>query len=114
MTVLRSTAYRSLEQIGLYARRNVRCVQLTTTHYRMWLAWSLACSLILAGLPMENSRYHQENIIERRRFSGAGLLVWGDILGSRTDLYIPIGTMTEQIYRNVILKQHRHFCFRVP
>ncbi|KFM72182.1 Transposable element Tc3 transposase, partial [Stegodyphus mimosarum] len=53
------------------------------------------------------TRYHQENIIERHCYSGAGVLVWGGIiLGSRTDLHVQIGTMTSQIYRDVILEQH--------
>ncbi|KFM60472.1 Transposable element Tcb1 transposase, partial [Stegodyphus mimosarum] len=53
------------------------------------------------------TRYHQENIIERHRYGGAGVLVWGGIiLGSRTDLHVQIGTMTSQIYRDVILEQH--------
>ncbi|KFM71338.1 Transposable element Tcb1 transposase, partial [Stegodyphus mimosarum] len=53
------------------------------------------------------TRYHQENIIERHHYGGAGVLVWGGIiLGSRTDLHVQIGTMTSQIYRDVILEQH--------
>ncbi|KFM60008.1 Transposable element Tcb1 transposase, partial [Stegodyphus mimosarum] len=53
------------------------------------------------------TRYHQENIIERHRYGVAGVLVWGGIiLGSRTDLHVPTGTMTSQIYRDVILEQH--------
>ncbi|KFM63795.1 Transposable element Tcb1 transposase, partial [Stegodyphus mimosarum] len=54
-----------------------------------------------------DTRYHQENIIERHRYGGAGLLVWGGIIqDSRTDLHVQIGTMTSQIYRHVILEQH--------
>ncbi|KFM71553.1 Transposable element Tcb1 transposase, partial [Stegodyphus mimosarum] len=54
-----------------------------------------------------STRYHQGNIIERHRYGGAGVLVWGGIiLGSRTDLHVQIGTMTRQIYRDVILEQH--------
>ncbi|KFM57628.1 Transposable element Tcb1 transposase, partial [Stegodyphus mimosarum] len=53
------------------------------------------------------TRYHQENIIERHRYGGAGVLVWdGIILDFRTDLHVQIGTMTSQIYRDVILEQH--------
>ncbi|KFM67890.1 hypothetical protein X975_15384, partial [Stegodyphus mimosarum] len=53
------------------------------------------------------TRYHQENIIERHRYGGAGVLVWGGIiLGSRTDIHVQIGTMTSQIHRDVILEQH--------
>ncbi|GFY32959.1 HTH_Tnp_Tc3_2 domain-containing protein [Trichonephila clavipes] len=52
------------------------------------------------------TRYHQEKIIERHRFGGTGLLVWGVILGSRADRHVQIGAMTGQIYRDVILEQH--------
>ncbi|GFX45346.1 transposable element Tcb1 transposase [Trichonephila clavipes] len=71
-TVLRQTVYRRLGHIGLYARRPVRCVQLTATHCHLRFTWNrehalwtpqqwscvmfsptspgLVCSLILAGL----------------------------------------------------------------
>ncbi|GFT54095.1 HTH_Tnp_Tc3_2 domain-containing protein [Trichonephila clavipes] len=39
MTVSRRTVYRRLGQLGLYARRPVRCVPLTTTHCRLRLTW---------------------------------------------------------------------------
>ncbi|GFU78470.1 transposable element Tcb1 transposase [Trichonephila clavipes] len=32
--------YKHLGQIGLYARRPVRCVPFTATHCCLWLAWS--------------------------------------------------------------------------
>ncbi|GFW23546.1 transposable element Tcb1 transposase [Trichonephila clavipes] len=38
--VSRQTVYRCLGHIGLYARRPVRCVPLTTTHCRLRLTWS--------------------------------------------------------------------------
>ncbi|KFM62800.1 Transposable element Tcb1 transposase, partial [Stegodyphus mimosarum] len=114
-----------------YARRPVRCVPLTATHCRLRLAWSREHAL---WTPQQwacvrfsdesrfrlqsdsrrtfiwrapGTRYHQENVIERHRYGGAGVLVWGGIiLGSRTDLLVQIGTMTTQIYRDVILEQH--------
>ncbi|GFT57413.1 transposable element Tcb1 transposase [Trichonephila clavipes] len=50
---------------------------------------------------------NQENTIERRRYGGAGRLVWGGIiLGSRTDLHVQSVTITGHIYRDVILEQH--------
>ncbi|GFX67985.1 transposable element Tcb1 transposase [Trichonephila clavipes] len=53
------------------------------------------------------TRYHQENTVERHRYSGAGWLVWGGIiLGSRTDLHDQSVTMAGHIYRDVILEQH--------
>ncbi|GFX62012.1 HTH_Tnp_Tc3_2 domain-containing protein [Trichonephila clavipes] len=39
-TVSRQTVYRRLGRIGLYARRPVRCVPLTATHYRLRFTWS--------------------------------------------------------------------------
>ncbi|GFT61527.1 DDE_3 domain-containing protein [Trichonephila clavipes] len=62
------------------------------------------CTLIWR---VPGTRYHQENIIERHRYGGAGWLVWGGIiLGSRTDLHVQSVTMTGHIYRDVILEQH--------
>ncbi|GFT61947.1 transposable element Tcb1 transposase [Trichonephila clavipes] len=78
-TVSRQTMHRCLRQIGLYARRS----------------------------RPPGTRYHQENTIERHRYGGAGLLVWGGIiLGSRTDLNVQSVAMTGHIYRDVILEQH--------
>ncbi|GFS52886.1 transposable element Tcb1 transposase [Trichonephila clavipes] len=55
------------------------------------------------------THYHQENIIERHRYGGAGLLVWGGIIfGSRIDLHVQSVMMTGHIYQNVILEQHVH------
>ncbi|KFM63731.1 Transposable element Tcb1 transposase, partial [Stegodyphus mimosarum] len=130
-TISRQTVYRYLGQIGLYARRPVRCVAVTATHCRLRLAWSReqtlwtpqqwACVMFSDESRFSlrsdsrqtfiwrapGTRYHQENIIERNRYGGAGLLVWGGIiLGSRTDLHVQTGTMTSQIYRDVILEQH--------
>ncbi|GFY27564.1 transposable element Tcb1 transposase [Trichonephila clavipes] len=39
-TVSRQTVYRRLGHIGLYARRPIRCVPLTTTRCRLRLTWS--------------------------------------------------------------------------
>ncbi|GFU54377.1 transposable element Tcb1 transposase [Trichonephila clavipes] len=39
-TVSRQTVYRRLGYNGLYARRPVRCVPLTATHYHLRLTWS--------------------------------------------------------------------------
>ncbi|GFX56375.1 transposable element Tcb1 transposase [Trichonephila clavipes] len=39
-TVSRQTVYRRLGHIGLYARRPIRCVLLTTTHCRLQLSWN--------------------------------------------------------------------------
>ncbi|KFM63304.1 Transposable element Tcb1 transposase, partial [Stegodyphus mimosarum] len=130
-TISRQTVYRRSGQIRLYARRPVRCVPLTATHCRLRLAWNRehalwtpqqwACMMFSDesrfSLQSDSrrtfirrapgTRYHKENTIERHRYGGAGVLVWGGIiLGSRTDLHVQIGTMTSQIYRDVILEQH--------
>lgn len=130
-TVSRQTVYRRLGNIGLYARRPVRCVPLTATHCRLRLCWAREHAL---WTPQQwscvmfsdesrfslhsdsrrtfiwrapGTRYHQENTIERHRYGGAGWLVWGGIiLGSRTDLHVQSVTMTGHIYRDVILEQH--------
>ncbi|GFV99502.1 transposable element Tcb1 transposase [Trichonephila clavipes] len=39
------TVYRRLRQIGLYARKAVRCLPFTATHCRLWLAWSRVWTL---------------------------------------------------------------------
>ncbi|GFT79815.1 transposable element Tc3 transposase [Trichonephila clavipes] len=53
------------------------------------------------------TRCHQDNSIERHRYSGAGWLVWGGIiLGCKNDLHVQSVTMTGHIYRDVILEQH--------
>ncbi|KFM73077.1 Transposable element Tcb1 transposase, partial [Stegodyphus mimosarum] len=105
-TISRQTVHRRLGQIGLYARRHDRGVPLTATHCR--LRFSLQSDshrMFIWRAP--GTRYHQENIIERHRYGGAGVLVWGGIiLGSRIDLHSQIGTMTSQIYSDVILEQH--------
>ncbi|GFU81587.1 transposable element Tcb1 transposase [Trichonephila clavipes] len=130
-TVSRQTMYRRLGRIGLYARRPVRCVPLTTTHCSLRLTWSTEHALwtpqqwsrvmfsdesrfsLHSDSPRTliwrapGTRYHQENTIERHRYVGAEWLVWGGIiLGSRTDLHIQSVTMTGHIYRDVIQEQH--------
>ncbi|GFV39530.1 HTH_Tnp_Tc3_2 domain-containing protein [Trichonephila clavipes] len=130
-TVSRQTVYRHLEQIGLYARRPVRCVPLTATHCRLRLTWSREHALwtpqqwpclifsnesrfslqsdsrwtLIWTAP--GTRYHQENTIERYRYGGAGWLVWGEIiLGSGTDQHVQSVTIRGHISRDVILEQH--------
>ncbi|GFU73614.1 transposable element Tcb2 transposase [Trichonephila clavipes] len=63
---------------------------------RQTLIWRTPCT-----------HYHQENNIEQHSYGGAGWLVsGGNILGSRTDLHVQSVTMTDHIYRDVILEQH--------
>ncbi|GFX15213.1 transposable element Tcb1 transposase [Trichonephila clavipes] len=98
-TVSRQTVYRRLGQIGLYARRPVRCVTLTATHCRLRLPWRRKhalwtpqqCSCVMFSDEFRFSlqsdsrrtliwrapgtRYYQENTIERHRYGGARWLV---------------------------------------
>ncbi|GFX61969.1 transposable element Tcb1 transposase [Trichonephila clavipes] len=105
-TVSGQTVYRRLGHIGLYARRPVRCVPLTATHYESRFSLqSDSRRTLIWRLP--GTRYHQENTIERHSYGGAGWHVWGGIiLGSRTDLHVQSVMMTGHIYRDVILEQH--------
>ncbi|GFS57153.1 transposable element Tcb1 transposase [Trichonephila clavipes] len=83
-TASRQTVYRRLGHIGLYARRPVRCVPLTTTHCRLRLTWSREHAL---WTPQQWS-----------------CVMFSD--ESRTDLHVQSVTMTGHIYRDVILEQH--------
>ncbi|GFW41420.1 transposable element Tc1 transposase [Trichonephila clavipes] len=111
--ISRFTVARRLHGGGLFARRPVRCVPLTPAHRRrrsLWcwehqnwrdnewgrvlftdesrLSLSSDSHRILIWRERE-SRNHPSNIIERDRYGGRGVLVWGGImLGSRTDLHI--------------------------
>ncbi|GFV53225.1 HTH_Tnp_Tc3_2 domain-containing protein [Trichonephila clavipes] len=90
--------------IGLYARRPVRCVPLTATHCRLRLTWSRdyalwtpqqwscvmfsdksrfslqsdSCRTLIWRAP--GTCYHQKNTIERHRYGGARWLFWGGII----------------------------------
>ncbi|GFX76378.1 transposable element Tcb2 transposase [Trichonephila clavipes] len=57
------------------------------------------------------SRNHPSNIIERDRYGGRGVLIWGGIiLGSRTDLHIfDAGSVNGTRYCNEILPYMRLF-----
>ncbi|GFY30925.1 transposable element Tcb1 transposase [Trichonephila clavipes] len=104
---------RRLHGGGLFARRPVRCVPLTPAHRRRRSLWcrehrnwrdnewgrvlftdesrfSLSSDSHRIHIWRERgSRNHPSNIIERDRYGGRGVLVWGGImLGSRTDLHI--------------------------
>ncbi|GFV43667.1 transposable element Tcb1 transposase [Trichonephila clavipes] len=127
--ISRFTVARRLHGGGLFARRPVRCVPLTPAHRRRRSLWcrehrnwrdnewgrvlftdesrfSLSSDshgiLIWREL---GSRNHPSNIIERDRYGGRGVLVWGGIMfGSRTDLPIfNAGSVKETRYCNEIL-----------
>ncbi|GFX21360.1 transposable element Tcb2 transposase [Trichonephila clavipes] len=111
--ISRFTVARRLHGGGLFARRPVRCVPLTPAHRRRRSLWCrehqnwrdnewgrvLFTDESRFSLSSEShriliwrergSRNHPSNIIERDRYGGRGVLVWGGImLGSRTDLHI--------------------------
>ncbi|GFU69644.1 transposable element Tcb1 transposase [Trichonephila clavipes] len=111
--ISRFTVGRRLHGFGLFARRPVRCVPLTPAHRRRLYLWcrehrnwrynewrrvlftdesrfSLSSDSHRILIWRERgSRSHPSNIIERDRYGGRGVLVWGGImLGSRTYLHI--------------------------
>ncbi|GFU74352.1 transposable element Tcb2 transposase [Trichonephila clavipes] len=127
--ISRFTVARRLHGGGLFARRFVRCVPLTPAHRRRRSLWcrehrnwrdnewgrvlftdesrfSLSSDSHRILIWRERgSRNHPSNIIERDRYGGRGVLVWGGImLGSRTDLHIfDAGSVNGTRYCNEIL-----------
>ncbi|GFX11871.1 transposable element Tcb2 transposase [Trichonephila clavipes] len=127
--ISRFTVARRLHGGGLFARRPVRCVPLTPAHRRRRSLWcrehrnwrdnewgrvlftdesrfSLSSDSYRILIWRERgSRNHPSNIIERDRYGGRGVLVWGGImLGSRTDLHIfDAGSVNGTRYCNEIL-----------
>ncbi|GFV88794.1 transposable element Tcb1 transposase [Trichonephila clavipes] len=127
--ISRFSVARRLHGGGLFARRPVRCVPLTPAHRRRRSLWcrehrnwrdnewervlftdesrfSLSSDFHRILIWRERgSRNHPSNIIERDRYGGRGVLVWGGImLGSRTDLHIfDAGSFNGTHYCNEIL-----------
>ncbi|GFV14113.1 transposable element Tcb2 transposase [Trichonephila clavipes] len=127
--ISRFTVARRLHGGGLFARRPVRCVPLTPAHRRRRSLWcrehrnwrdnewgrvlftdesrfSLSSDSHRILIWRERgSRNHPSNIVERDRYGGRGVLLWGGImLGSRTDLHIfDAGSVNGTRYCNEIL-----------
>ncbi|GFS97548.1 transposable element Tc1 transposase [Trichonephila clavipes] len=127
--ISRFSVARRLHGGGLFARRPVRCVPLTPANRRRRSLWcreqrnwrdnewgrvfltdesrfSLSSDSHRILIWRERgSRNHPSNIIERDRYGGHGVLVWGGImLGSRTDLHIcDAGSVNGTRYCNEIL-----------
>ncbi|GFX02030.1 transposable element Tc3 transposase [Trichonephila clavipes] len=127
--ISRFTVARRLHSDGLFARRPVRCVPLTPAHRRRRSLWcrelrnwrdnewgrvlftdesrfSLGSDSHRILIWRERgSRNPPSNIIERDRYGGRGVLVWGGImLGSHTDLHIfDAGSVNGTRYCNEIL-----------
>ncbi|GFV45808.1 transposable element Tc1 transposase [Trichonephila clavipes] len=132
--ISRFTVARRLHGGGVFARRPVRCVPLTPAHRRRRSLWcrehrnwrdnewgrvlftdesrfSLSSDSHRIHIWRERgSRNHPSNIIERDRYGGRGVLVWGGIvLGSRTDLHIfDAGSVNGTRYCNEILLPYVH------
>ncbi|GFW44707.1 transposable element Tcb2 transposase [Trichonephila clavipes] len=127
--ISRFTVARRLHGGGLFSRRPVRCVPLTPAHRKRRSLWcrehrnwrynewgrvlfaddcrfslSIDSHRILIWRE-RGSRNHPSNIIERDRYGGRGVLVWGGIiLGSRTDRHIfDAGSVNGTRYCNEIL-----------
>ncbi|GFT56305.1 transposable element Tcb2 transposase [Trichonephila clavipes] len=127
--ISRFTVARRLHGGGLFARRPVRCVPLTPAHQRRRSLWfwehrnwrdnewgrvlftdenrfSLSSNSHRIFIWRERgSRNYPSNIIERDRYGGRGVLVWGGImLGSRRNLHIfDAGSVNGTHYCNKIL-----------
>ncbi|GFV42050.1 transposable element Tcb2 transposase [Trichonephila clavipes] len=127
--ISRFTVARRLHGGGLFARRPKRCVPLTPAHRRRRSLWcrehrnwrdnewgrvlftdesrfSLSSDSHRILIWRERgSHNHPSNIIEKDRYGGRGVLVWGGImLGSRTDLRIyDAGSVNGTRYCNEIL-----------
>ncbi|GFW80669.1 transposable element Tcb2 transposase [Trichonephila clavipes] len=127
--ISRFTVARRLHGGGLFARRPVRCVPLTLAHRRRRSLWCrehrnwrdnewgrvLFTDESRFSLSSDSHRIliwrergsgnHPSNTIERDRYGGRGVLVWGGImLGSHTDLHIfDAGSVNGTRYCNEIL-----------
>ncbi|GFV54173.1 transposable element Tcb2 transposase [Trichonephila clavipes] len=127
--ISRFTVARRLHGGGLFARRPVRCVPLTPAHrrrrslwcreHRNWRDNEWGRVLFIDESRFSLSSYshriliwrergslnHPSNIIERDRYGGRGVLIWGGImLCSRTNLHIfDAGSVNETRYCNEIL-----------
>ncbi|GFV01429.1 transposable element Tcb2 transposase [Trichonephila clavipes] len=132
--ISRFTVARRLHDGGLFARRPVRCVPFTPAHRRRRSLWcreprnwrdnewrrvlftdesrfSLSSDSHRILIWRERgSRNHPSNIIERDRYGGRGVLVWGGImLGSRRNLHIfDADSVNGTRYCNEILLPYVH------
>ncbi|GFU41764.1 transposable element Tcb2 transposase [Trichonephila clavipes] len=130
--ISRKTVARRLRGGGLYARRTVVCVPLTTQHrtarlqwcreHQNWTEQDWACVLFLDesrfSLSSDCRRqliwresgtaYRPENIQEKDRYPTCSIMVWaGIMINGRTRLLVVAnGTMTGQRYIDEVLLPH--------
>lgn len=130
--VSRFTVARRLHKGGLFARRPERCIPLKVSHRRHRLEW---CREHETWTPHQwsrvlftdesrfsatsdsqrqliwrevGARFHPNNIAERDRYGGPGVVVWGGImLNGRTELQIfDRGSVTGDRYCNEVILPH--------
>ncbi|GFV83031.1 transposable element Tcb2 transposase [Trichonephila clavipes] len=127
--ISRFTVVRRLHGGGLFARRPVRCVPLTPAHRRRRSLWcrehrnwrdnewgrvlftdesrfSLSSDSHRILIWRERgSRNHPSNIIERDRYGGRGVLVWGGIMLGAMGLQFPFMDDNAPCHRTVAAEQ---------
>ncbi|GFT17206.1 transposable element Tcb1 transposase [Trichonephila clavipes] len=103
-TVSTQTVRNRLHGVGLYARRPMACVRLTSRHRRDRREW--AAEHAYFHLEGRGSRNNPAFVHESVRFGGGEVLVYGGIsIDGRTDLYIiRDGPLTARRYREEILR----------
>ncbi|GFX37669.1 transposable element Tcb1 transposase [Trichonephila clavipes] len=99
-TVSTQTVRNRLHSVGLYARRSMVCVILTSRHRRNRSEWATE------HMNFRGSRNNPAFVHESVRFGGGGVLVYGGYsIDGRTDLYIiRDGPLTARRYRDEILR----------
>ncbi|KFM74153.1 Transposable element Tcb2 transposase, partial [Stegodyphus mimosarum] len=126
------TVYKRLNHAGLYARRPVVCIPLTSAQKRVRLNWSLKHQHWSVGkwanvMFSDESRFSQStdsrrvtiwrergtrfeprDISKRHHFPSRGVMVWaGIMLDGRTDLhFFDTGFVTGQRYRDEVLEPY--------
>ncbi|GFX49612.1 transposable element Tcb2 transposase [Trichonephila clavipes] len=102
-TVSTQTIRNRLHGVGLYARRPMVCVRLTSRHRCDRREWATERISIWRD---RGSKNNPAFVHESVRFGGGGVLVYGGIsIDGSTDLYIfRDGTLTARRYRDEILR----------
>ncbi|GFT81361.1 transposable element Tcb2 transposase [Trichonephila clavipes] len=102
-TVSTQIVQNRLYGVGLYARRPMVCVRLTSRHRLDHREWATERIFIWRD---HGSRNNPAFVHESVRFGGGGVFVYGGIsIDGRTDLYIiRDGTLTARRYRDEILR----------